>query len=85
MTTSGTRLLTSQTPTSPHLARLVWLGEQLVHDDGVVADLTGEEFAAMRAAAATARTAGGDLVLIATAAHHRAANPPSSAEDAPRP
>ena len=75
-------LLTSQTPTAPHLSRLVWLGEQLqqhaaelaelFRHDGVLADLSGAEFDALRAAAAAGRTAGGDIVLIATAAHHRA-------------
>lgn len=29
MTDTDTGLLTSQDPTSPHLSRLVWLGEQL--------------------------------------------------------
>lgn len=77
------QVLTSQTPTSPHLSRLLWLGEQvgeiaeqlgaLLHNESIAADLNNEEFAALRAAAAAARTAGGDAVLIASAAHHRAA------------
>jgi hypothetical protein len=84
MTIDGApQLLTSETPTSPHLSRLVWLGEQLqqtagelaelFRHDGVLRDLTGAEFDALRQAAAAARTAGGDVVLVATAAHHRAA------------
>jgi hypothetical protein len=73
--------ITSQTPTSPHLSRLVWLGEQLTetadllaelfHHEQILADLSGPEFTALRAATAAARTAGGDVVLIASAAHQR--------------
>jgi hypothetical protein len=73
--------ITSQTPTSPHLSRLVWLAEQLTeaadqlaglfHHERILADLTEPEFTALRAATAAARTAGGDVVLIASAAHHR--------------
>ena len=83
MTSDSPQLLTSQTPTSPHLSRLVWLGEQLqqtaselaelFRHDGVQHDLGGAEFDALRQAAAAARTAGGDIILIATASHHRAA------------
>jgi hypothetical protein len=75
-------LLTSQSTTSPHLSRLVWLGEQLqeatdqiagLYDhDGIAADLTADEFGELRRAASAARTAGGDVILIASAAHHRA-------------
>jgi len=50
---------------------------ELIHHDGVAADLNEAEFAALRAAAAAARTAGGDLVLVASAAHGRAAGPPA--------
>lgn len=80
---AATGPITSQTTTTPHLSRLVWLGEQLVasaeqlaelfRHDGLLADLTDTEFTALRNATAAARTAGGDLVLIASAAHHRAA------------
>lgn len=72
----------SKTPTSPHLSRLVWLGEQLVSTadelaalfphDGIERDLNPTEFTALRTAAQQARTAGGDVVLLASAAHHRA-------------
>ncbi len=78
---AGPGPITSQTPTSPHLSRLAWLGEQLTETaeqlaelfghDAILADLTDVEFTALRAAAAAARTAGGDVVLIASAAHHR--------------
>ena len=83
MTSDSPHLLTSESPPSPHLSRLVWLGEQLqqaagelaelFRHDGVQHDLAPAEFDALRQAAADARTAGGDIVLIATAAHHRAA------------
>jgi hypothetical protein len=82
MSSAGTPI-TSETPTSPHLSRLVWLGEQLTQladelaemfrHEAVIADLTGPEHAGLRDAAAAARTAGGDVVLVASAAHHRAA------------
>jgi hypothetical protein len=84
---TDTDLLTSQDPSSPHLSRLVWLGEQLQSNaaeltelfranEGIQADLNDEEFTALRAAAAAARTAGGDVVLIATAAHQRTRRQP---------
>jgi hypothetical protein len=76
--------ITSETPTSPYLSRMAWIGEQLAqlademagmfHSDGAQRCLTPAEFDAFRQAAAAARTAGGDVVLIASAAHHRAAN-----------
>jgi hypothetical protein len=75
--------ITSETPTSPHLSRLVWLGEQIIQaaeelaemlpHDGIAADLNEAETTALRAAMAAARTAGGDLVLLASSAHDRAA------------
>lgn len=65
----------------------MWLGEQLQQHanelaelfahDGIQAALTGREFAALREAAAAARTAGGDVILIASAAHDRAASTPA--------
>jgi hypothetical protein len=80
--TANGGLLTSQEPTSPHLSRLVWLGEQLqeradelaelFRHERILADLKADEFTALRAAAAAVRTAGGDVQLIATAAHRRA-------------
>lgn len=51
-------LLTARTPTSPHLSRLVWLGEQLglladelvglLHHDDVLNNLVAAEFDALR-------------------------------------
>jgi hypothetical protein len=80
--TAGKTPIDSQTPTSPHLSRLVWLAEQittaadelagLFTHDAVMNDLTEQEHALLRQAVAAARTAGGDVV-IASAAHHRAA------------
>ncbi len=82
MTDPDPGLLNSQDPTSPHLSRLAWLGEQLqqhadelaelFRHERIQADLNNEEFTALRAATAAARTAGGDVLLLATAAHHRA-------------
>jgi len=83
-------LLTARTPTSAHLSRLVWLGEQLglladelvglLHHDAVLNDLVAAEFDALRHAVSSTRAAGGDVVLVASAAHHRAArpNPPAT-------
>lgn len=83
-------LLTARTPTSPHLSRLVWLGEQLglladelvglLHHDDVLNNLVAAEFDALRHAVSSARAAGGDVVLVASAAHHRAeqSNPPTT-------
>jgi hypothetical protein len=67
-------LLTCETPTSPYLFRLVWLGERLaltvgqltalfLHG-GILADLDEDEYAALRRAAQAARTAGGDVGLV---------------------
>jgi sulfur relay (sulfurtransferase) complex TusBCD TusD component (DsrE family) len=79
--TADQYLITSETPTSPHLSRMAWLAEQLIqtagemaylfHDDAVTRDLTGAEFDAFRQAAAAARTAGGDVLLVVSAAHQR--------------
>jgi hypothetical protein len=60
--------ITSQTPTSPHLSRPVWRGEQLTEaaeqlaelfrDERVLADLTAEEFAAARTCSEVTFTSG---------------------------
>lgn len=80
MTDTG-HMISSETPTAPHVSRLVWLGEQLTaaadeladlfQHERILADLNGQEFAALRQATAAARTAGGDVLLIASAAHNR--------------
>lgn len=81
MTDTG-QMINSETPTTPHLSRLVWLGEQLTvaadeladlfQHERILADLNEQEFTELRRATAAARTAGGDVLLIASAAHHRA-------------
>ena len=73
--------ITSQTPTTPHLAHLIRIGEHVIagaselttmfSDEALLAEVTDEEFTALRHAASAARTAGSDTLLIAASMHSR--------------